>query len=187
MERAGKQPEEIDAIILSHIDSDHIGGLFHVLERNWQVVVYVPQSFPDAFKDLILQHRAKVVEIRNPTQIDDNISSLGELGSSVKEQPLLVETGKGIAVITGDAHPGIISILEMAKEIAKDKLYLALGGFHLEGASESELKSTLNSFRQLGVEKVAPGHSTGSIARYLFQQEYQDDYIESGVGRIIKD
>ena len=36
IEKLGFAPKEIKAIVLSHIDSDYVGGLFGLLERNWK-------------------------------------------------------------------------------------------------------------------------------------------------------
>ena len=60
-----------------------------------------------------------------------------------------------------------------------------MGGFHLGSASDSKLKSIIKDFRKLGVKKVAPSHCSGNRCRKLFKEEYQDDYIESGAGKII--
>ena len=186
LQQAGTRPEDINTIVLSHIDSDHVGGLFHVLEINRQAEVYVPPSFPEAFKDLIRLHVSKVVEVEQITRIEDNIYVLGEFGIWVKEQPLLLRTEKGVVLITGDAHPGIVSIIKEAQELTGARIHLALGGFHLDGASDSELKSILNDFRQMGVEKVAPCHSSGDSTRALFRRDYGPKYIKCGAGKIFE-
>ena len=69
---------------------------------------------------------------------------------------------------------------------AEENIYLVLGGFHLSGAGDSELRSIVNNFRKLGVQKVAPCHCSGDRCRELFKEEYGDDFIENGVGRIIE-
>ena len=65
------------------------------------------------------------------------------------------------------------------------ELYLLMGGFHLSGSSDSELINIVQGFRNMGIHKVAPSHCSGDRCRELFKEEYQEDYIESGVGRII--
>ena len=47
---AGKDPQEVDMIILSHIHWDHTGGITEFLESKTGIDVYMPQSFPDEFK-----------------------------------------------------------------------------------------------------------------------------------------
>ena len=185
MEKLGFPPEEIDAIVLSHIDNDHVGGLFKLLERNWETVVYALRSFPTAFKDLIITYGAKVVEVDEPGEICPGVMTSGELGTWLKEQSLILKTEEGVIVIVGDAHPGIVSVIQRAEEIARGKVSLVIGGFHLDGLPVSEIKSIVESFKGLGVGKVAPCHSSGDMALKLFREEYRENYIESGVGRVI--
>ena len=55
-------PAPIQAVILSHVHSDHVGGLEGLLREGIQPVVYVPPSFPESFKRSISQQTA-VVEV----------------------------------------------------------------------------------------------------------------------------
>jgi 7,8-dihydropterin-6-yl-methyl-4-(beta-D-ribofuranosyl)aminobenzene 5'-phosphate synthase len=185
LEQLGFAPEEVSNIVISHIDSDHVGGLFKFLERNWETRVYIPRSFPSPFKDLITLHRAKVVEVAIRKRICSDVETTGEMGPWIKEQSLMLRTEKGVVLIVGDAHPGIINIIEKVKRLTRDKVRLVVGGFGLGGKSPNELESIVKSFAQLGVEGIAPCHSSGDRARSLFQEQYKENYIESGAGRVI--
>ena len=179
-------PKEVEVVVLSHIHGDHVGGLGGFLEQNNNVTVYLPRSFPQGFKDDIRFLGAKVEEIYEAKELMPGVYSTGELGDGIKEQSLIITTSQGLAVITGCAHPGVVNIIQRAKEVAPDgKVYLVVGGFHLGGASSPELESIINSFQQLDVEKVAPCHCSGDQTRQLFKQRYGTNYIESGVGKII--
>jgi len=48
------------------------------------------------------------------------------------------------------------------------------------------LREIINDFRRLKVQKVAPCHCSGDRCRELFKQEYKNNFIENGVGKIIK-
>lgn len=186
MEAMGISPEEIEIVVLSHIHGDHTGGLDGFLGENSNVKVYVPASFPESFKESVRARGAEVVGVTGYTKISGGVYTTGELGTSIKEQSLLVETDKGITVITGCAHPGIAHIVEKAKESSGKDIYLVMGGFHLGGESDEEIGSILSGFRGLGVKRVAPCHCTGDRAIYLFGQEYGKDFIKSGTGKIIE-
>jgi len=185
MEKLKIDPAKIDIIVLSHIHDDHVGGLFGVLEENSKIQVFLPVSFPKNFKDKIKSYGSKAVEVKESAKIADGVYSTGELGTWIKEQSLIVETTQGLVIITGCAHPGIVRIVEKTKEMFEKEVYLVLGGFHLGGASDSQLKNIIASFRDLGVQKVAPCHCSGKRCRELFKQEYGQDYLENGVGRVI--
>ena len=186
MEKLKMDLKEIDIVVLSHIHGDHTGGLTGVLEKNPDVTVYIPKSFPSSFKNEIKSYGAKFVDVDNPIKIFDGIYTTGELGTWIKEQSLIIKTDKGLVVITGCAHPGIMNIVRKTKEVTKEDLYLVIGGFHLGGASDADLMQIVNVFRELNVKKVGPCHCSGDRCRELFEEEYKDDFIEVGVGREIK-
>jgi len=185
MEELGINPKEIDLVVLSHIHGDHVGGLPSFLEKNPEVVVYLPESFPRGFKDGVKKYRAKIVEVQGSLKICRGVYSTGELGTWIKEQSLLIHTEKGLIVITGCAHPGIVKIVNKVKDLAEDDVLLVMGGFHLGGESKGEIENIVSSFRKLGVSYVGPCHCSGDAARQLFKEEYGENFINVGVGRVI--
>ncbi|RLE45626.1 MBL fold metallo-hydrolase [Candidatus Woesearchaeota archaeon] len=180
LKTAGIKTSDIDIIVLSHIHGDHVGGLSGFLEKNSNVQVYVPASFPSSFKKDITSTGAEVIEITNPVKIIDGVYSTGELGTTIKEQSLILDTDKGLIIISGCAHPGIVHIVETAKKLIKKPVYLVMGGFHHPPIS------IVKEFKKLGVKKVAPSHCTGNDAIKAFTEEYKNDFIKSGVGKIIE-
>jgi len=186
MEKLKMHSREIDIVVLSHIHGDHTGGLTGILEKNHDFIVYSPKSFPSTFKDTVKSYGATSVDVDDPTKIIDGVYTTGEMGTWIKEQSMIIKTDKGLVVITGCAHPGIVNIVRKAKEITKEDLYLVTGGFHLGSASDADLTQIINAFRGLDVKKVGPCHCSGDRCRELFEEEYKDDFIEVGVGKIIK-
>jgi 7,8-dihydropterin-6-yl-methyl-4-(beta-D-ribofuranosyl)aminobenzene 5'-phosphate synthase len=180
------KPEEIDAVVLSHIHSDHVGGLSGFLRENNNIVVYLPQSFPDSFKSGVSSSGAEVMEVSEAAELLNGVYTTGELGNGTREQSLIVVSSEGLIVITGCAHPGMVNIIQKAKAVVGEgRVYLVVGGFHLAGTPSSRIQSIVREFRRECVEKVAPCHCSGDEARRLFSQEYGEDYIGSGVGRKI--
>ncbi len=181
MEKLGINSTSIKKIVISHIHGDHVGGLEGFLERNSNVTVFIPSSFPESIKNMIIQKGAKFVEVSAPKKISDSIYTTGELYGPPEEQSLIIDSKKGLVVITGCAHPGIVNIVKKAKELMKkDKVYLVLGGFHHPPIS------CVEEFRKLGVEKVAPSHCTGDLVKEAFREKYKEDFIEYGVGKVIE-
>jgi 7,8-dihydropterin-6-yl-methyl-4-(beta-D-ribofuranosyl)aminobenzene 5'-phosphate synthase len=186
MEKMDIDPKDIDIVVISHIHGDHLGGLNGFLERNRDVKVYIPSSFPNSIRKKIESYGAEYQDVSDSVRISDKVYTTGEMGTWIKEQSLVLDTKEGIVVITGCAHPGVVNIVKKAKQILPDKdIYLVMGGFHLLSASNLKLKSIIGKFRDLGVKKVAPSHCSGDRCRELFKKEYKGNYIEGGVGKII--
>ncbi len=178
-------PKEIDLVVLSHIHGDHVGGLPSFLGKNPEVVVYLPKSFPKGFKDGVKEYGAKIIEVQEPLKICQEVYSTGELGTGIKEQSLIIHTEKGLIVITGCAHLGIVKIINKVKDLFKNTVLLVMGGFHLGGESKGEIENIISSFRKLGVSYVGPCHCSGDAARQLFKEEYAENFINVGVGRVV--
>ena len=185
MDVLGLDPRAIDIVVLSHIHGDHVGGLEGILAVNEQVTVYLPRSFPASFKEQVKAH-ARLVEVHEPMEIAEGIYTTGELGAGIIEQSLVLVMRRGLVVITGCAHPGVVNIVEKARGIAGGEVYLVMGGFHLSGESEDKIEGIIADFRRLGVRKVAPCHCTGEQAIRMFAAEYGEDFIKVGVGRVLE-
>ena len=182
MAKLGVDINSIQFIVLSHIHGDHTGGLDAVLEINNNVTVYLPATFPSSFKDNVESHGSGIVEVQDAMKICDCIATTGVLGTSIKEQSLIVRTSEGLVIITGCAHPGIVSIVREAKELTGDEIHFVLGGFHLGSKSTNEITQIISEMNELGVRKVAPVHCSGNTARRLFKEAFGEDYVEAGVG-----
>jgi 7,8-dihydropterin-6-yl-methyl-4-(beta-D-ribofuranosyl)aminobenzene 5'-phosphate synthase len=79
--------------------------------------------------------------------------------------------GKGLVVITGCAHAGIINTIKHAQKITGvEELYAVIGGFHLMGADEKRIEATAKALQQLDPAIVRPGHCTGQKAVFRLQE-----------------
>ena len=185
MRSLGIAPREIDAIVISHLHGDHVGGLSQFLKDNRQTVTYLPKSFPEPFMRDMEHQGFRVIPVRGPIEICADLFSTGELGTTPREQALVVRTGRGLVIVTGCAHPGIERVVRTAKERFGADVLLVLGGFHLTGSSTTEIEAVIAGLKKLGVRHVAPCHCTGDAARRLFKRAYGSGYIDVGIGKVI--
>jgi 7,8-dihydropterin-6-yl-methyl-4-(beta-D-ribofuranosyl)aminobenzene 5'-phosphate synthase len=178
-------PDDIDLIFVSHMHWDHTGGLYGIVEKNTAVTVFLPGSFSRRYKEDIKRQGAKIVETKELFRLCKGVFSTGELGTSIKEQSLIIHTNRGLIVITGCAHPGILEVLNKAKDLMNDDILLVMGGYHLGGKGRDELEKIVSSFKKLGVRYVGPCHCTGDAAGEVLKEEYQKNFINVGVGKVI--
>ncbi len=78
------------------------------------------------------------------------------------DQSLIIDSDKGLIVVLGCAHAGMINILNYVLEkMGKKRIYAVIGGTHLGFASESQIEATLDTIGQYGIEKIGVSHCTG--------------------------
>jgi len=189
MAALGKDPQTIDAVVLSHIHGDHTGGLLPLLSTGIKPPVYVPAAFPATFKDAV-RARTELVEVPGPIEIVPGVHSTGHLTWSstfgtIVEQALVVQTDEGWVVVTGCAHPGVVNLVRRAREVTGGEIALVMGGFHLGNSSTGRIESIIRNLRDLGVQKAGPCHCSGDKARELFAAAFDENYVPIGVGSVI--
>lgn len=186
IDELGVDLARVQALVLSHDHGDHTGGLQGVLERRPNLKVYACDSFSPRTRREVSSGGGKLVEVTGPVEILPGVHSTGGLGAAIHEQSLVADTGQGIVVITGCAHPGIVGIVRKAKQLAPGDVLLAMGGFHLMGASEKLVARAISDLKDLGVRKVSPTHCTGEAAMGQFLEAFGENYIPGGVGLVVE-
>jgi 7,8-dihydropterin-6-yl-methyl-4-(beta-D-ribofuranosyl)aminobenzene 5'-phosphate synthase len=154
MQRLKIDLQEIEAIVLSHAHGDHTGGIGIVSQLS-DVKVYVPRSFFALMsKGLSRFENVEMVEVSDTTKVAEGIISTGEIGR-MGEQSLMVQSPKGLVVVTGCSHPGLDTIMNVARDFGT--IYGVVGGFH--GFDKLEILRD--------VEMIVPCHCTRLKKRIL--------------------
>jgi len=93
---------------------------------------------------------------------------------------------RGLVVITGCAHSGIINTIRQAQRITGvDELYAVIGGFHLMGADRERIDATARALLKLDPAVIRPGHCTGQRAVCQLQQALGERCQPLAVGETI--
>lgn len=92
--------------------------------------------------------------------------------------------GRGLVVLTGCGHAGIVNIVRHARRLTGiDELYAVMGGFHLPDDAEAEvIPLTCAALGEFAPEVIVPAHCTGWRAVHLLAQLYPDAFIQNAVG-----
>ena len=179
------KPAQIQNVVLSHEHADHTGGMQSLVSAGADPKIYLPPSFSAEFKNYY-SRQVDVIEVSPGMKIIDRMYTIGEMSGPPPEQALVIDTTRGLVVITGCAHPGIEDIVLKAKQEFKEDIYLVLGGFHLGNASSNKVNEIIEEFNQIGVKYVAPCHCTGEQTISKFRNAFGENFIRVGVGKVIE-
>ena len=99
------------------------------------------------------------------------------------DQALILDTGRGLVVLLGCSHRGVINTLNHVTRLTgKCQIHAILGGLHLVNAAEGKLKKILEHLHGRGLEKIGVGHCTGSRAFLALANEFGDRVFLNTVG-----
>ena len=84
-----------------------------------------------------------------------------------EDQSLIIDTDKGLVLISGCGHAGVINTIDYANaKIRRAPLHAAIGGFHLYPASDETLAWTGGKLKEFGLQNLLGAHCTGIEAVY---------------------
>jgi 7,8-dihydropterin-6-yl-methyl-4-(beta-D-ribofuranosyl)aminobenzene 5'-phosphate synthase len=87
------------------------------------------------------------------------------------DQSLVIYTAKGLVVITGCGHAGIVNIVTFTEKHFEDKpIYGIVGGLHLYASTDQQIDWTAANLRKYHVENLLAAHCTGIEATYRLRQ-----------------
>jgi 7,8-dihydropterin-6-yl-methyl-4-(beta-D-ribofuranosyl)aminobenzene 5'-phosphate synthase len=98
-----------------------------------------------------------------------------------EEQALFIQTKKGLIIVSGCGHPGIVNVVTQAKKNFDKRIYMVIGGFHLSSANQDRILKTMDGLKALGVDRIAPTHCTGFEALKMMSDRFVGfDMLPSG-------
>ncbi len=198
--KLGVNCSRINQVFVSHIHDDHMGGLSDILAKCNKPTLYLPFSYPqlqgepysdkaDSDFNALLEHLkplvSEIIQKKESVKIGDKFYTTGMIEDQTYEHALIVPTSKGLIIITGCAHPGILEIVKRAKELMKQDAYFVMGGFHLIPLDSTRVKTIALELRKL-TKYIGPCHCTGEKAQGIFKDIFKEDYIDVQAGLKLK-
>ena len=122
---------------------------------------------------------------------DPNLLSLDESGQQIADPlhddlSLFINTEKGLVILLGCAHAGLINIIDHAiKVTGQDKIYMVIGGTHLKFCSDEQMNATLDRLEELNVEKIGTSHCTGLRGARILADRFGERFFFASVGTVL--
>jgi 7,8-dihydropterin-6-yl-methyl-4-(beta-D-ribofuranosyl)aminobenzene 5'-phosphate synthase len=99
------------------------------------------------------------------------------------DQSLILDSERGLILILGCAHSGMINIINYVTEkTGKDKFYAIVGGTHLDFLTPEQLEESVKILKKIKIEKIGVCHCTGMRAAFRLQHEFGDRFFYGHVG-----
>jgi 7,8-dihydropterin-6-yl-methyl-4-(beta-D-ribofuranosyl)aminobenzene 5'-phosphate synthase len=115
--------------------------------------------------------------------LDENCQKPDEL---LDDQTLFIESAKGLVIVFGCGHAGVVNILHRIADLSeKKRFYAALGGMHLLRASKECIERTETVFRDYDLKNIGPAHCTGADVTRRFWNVFPDRCFICSVGKQI--
>jgi len=99
------------------------------------------------------------------------------------DQSMVVHTDRGLLIVLGCAHAGIINILtHVVKMSGVDRIFAVVGGTHIGFSGEVQLRESINALKAFDIQHLIPSHCTGFEAIVRIKQELGPIFGFSHVG-----
>jgi len=129
----------------------------------------VPRMTP--FEKADMQNRFM---IKNGERIPDTIDD---------DQSMVIYTDKGLMVVLGCAHAGIINVINhIVEKTGREDIFAIIGGTHTGFSSEVQLSESITALKTYDIQHIIPSHCTGPLAISRMKHELEDIFQFSHVG-----
>jgi 7,8-dihydropterin-6-yl-methyl-4-(beta-D-ribofuranosyl)aminobenzene 5'-phosphate synthase len=156
-----------------------LGGTF-VIHESFDALapgIYLTGPVPRAHPEKNYGRRGKVGPLLSPSGVvDDTIP---------EDQSLVLATDRGLVVVAGCGHAGIVNTLEYALHRTNTtRVYAAIGGFHLFDATDETLEWTATELRPMQLAYFIGAHCTGIEAVHRLRALLSLDRKAAVVGAV---
>ena len=112
--------------------------------------------------------------------VDENYQKPDEL---LDDQTLFIESARGLVVVLGCAHSGVVNALSYISNLtSRNKIYAVIGGMHLLNASKERIEQTISVLQEYNIQKIGVAHCTGAGAVRRFSDAFKDRCFSCSAG-----
>lgn len=172
----GAMPVEANPMIALKPEFETAGGRFVVHDKPVQLYpgVWFTGPIPRPHPERNWSGDGK---LRTPQGlIEDNLP---------EDSALIIDTEKGLVVLTGCGHAGVINTVEYARSTVRPvRGHALIGGLHLFNADDRTLRWTAAELGKVGVDYLVGAHCTGLETVYRFRTDLSLDRAHAVVGAV---
>lgn len=201
--------EERDLIILSHGHFDHGNGLAYLsggrllchpgcFVKRYRTIDHTYIGLKNSRNEIA--RKFDLTTSKAPLRVSDSILFLGEIPRITDfesqqtafsfedgtpdfvadDSAVALQTEKGLFVITGCGHAGVVNTLEHARKVTgEQRIFGIMGGFHLKKRDRQTIE-TIHYLKENRVEHIIPSHCTALPALVAFAENFQIQTVKTG-------
>lgn len=177
-QKDGKEVKRFVGLKYNKVYLESLGGRF-VLEKNFREVtreMFLTGEVPR--KTFFEKGDPKLFTESGGKLIPDPI---------LDDQSLVIEGQKGLILLLGCAHAGMINTLHhVLEKTGKNRVHAILGGTHLEFSSPLQIEETIAALKKYEVEHIAVSHCTGLKAASRLYAEFGERFSFGRVGEALE-
>lgn len=104
-----------------------------------------------------------------------------------EDQCLVVQTAKGLLVILGCCHSGVVNTLQaVRRRFPRRPVYGLAGGLHLLHATRQRIRATVSFLQDQDIQLIAAGHCTGFAALCALRSSFGKRFQVLSVGQRLR-
>jgi 7,8-dihydropterin-6-yl-methyl-4-(beta-D-ribofuranosyl)aminobenzene 5'-phosphate synthase len=124
---------------------------------------------------------------------DAKMSAIRPDGETIHPDPikddlsLIIDSDKGLIIVLGCAHAGMINIIEYAlAQMKKDRIHAIIGGTHLGFSSDEQFNETLKVIDHYKIDLLGVSHCTGLARASMLHARLKDRFFFGTVGSVLE-
>jgi 7,8-dihydropterin-6-yl-methyl-4-(beta-D-ribofuranosyl)aminobenzene 5'-phosphate synthase len=103
------------------------------------------------------------------------------------DQSVILKTERGLLVILGCAHAGIINILTHARQkTGENRIHAVIGGTHLWSVSKDQKEKSIEALTDMSIDRLGVSHCTGFEMSMRLAQVFGERFFNCNVGTVIE-
>ena len=124
---------------------------------------------------------------------DDKMSAILPDGETVRPDPLkddlslIINTDKGLIIVLGCAHAGMINIIEYTlAQMNTNRIHAIIGGTHLGFSSDEQFEETVKVLDHYKINRLGVSHCTGLIRAAMLHAKLKERFFFGTVGSVLE-